>query len=70
LNLKVQSASVRRQEVQTQIETLRDARSSYIEKKVEQAGGAGNSLDWQIFEAVVEQAGNVGLTYEASGPDF
>jgi hypothetical protein len=70
LNLKVQSASARREEVQTQIETLRDARSSYIEKKVEEAGGAGNSLDWQIFEAVVEQAGNVGLTYEASGPDF
>ena len=60
----------RRNELKRQIGELTKERSAYLEKKVKEAGGARDSLDDQIYHAVREQAGKVGLTYEADTPAY
>ena len=60
----------RRNELQRQISELTEERSAYLDKKVEEAGGARDSLDDQIYRAVREQAGKLGLTYEADAPAY
>jgi len=42
----------------------------YLGKKVDEAGGARDSLDDKIYRAVREQAGKLGLTYEADAPAY
>jgi Mg-chelatase subunit ChlD len=59
----------KRQALQQEIAKLAGARDAYIEEKVEAAGGAKDSLDQQIYDAVREQAAPVGLEYEG-GPKF
>ena len=44
---------------------LKDDQKQAIHKKVEEAGGAGDSLDEQIYSTVRDQAGTAGLLYEA-----
>jgi Mg-chelatase subunit ChlD/cell division protein FtsB len=60
----------RRNELKRQISDLSEERSAYLEKKVQEAGGAGDSLDDKIYRAVREQAGRLGLTYEADAPAY
>jgi Mg-chelatase subunit ChlD len=59
----------KRQLLQQEIAKLAGERDAYIEEKVEAAGGAKDSLDQQIYDAVREQAAPVGLEYEG-GPKF
>ena len=59
----------KRKTLQSEIAKLARERDSYIKDKVEAAGGAKDSLDQQIYDAVREQAAPVGLTYEG-GPKF
>ena len=59
----------RRSELQESIGRVTAARADYIEKQVEEAAGAPDSLDRQIFDVVREQAAPLGLTYEG-GPEF
>ena len=59
----------KRAELQRQITTLAAERDAYIKEEIEAAGGAGDSLDQQIYEAVREQAAPLGLDYE-DGPSF
>lgn len=59
----------KRAELQRQIVALAADRDSYIKEEIEAAGGAGDSLDQQIYEAVREQAAPLGLDYE-DGPSF
>jgi len=59
----------KRQTLQKQIAKLAEQRDAFIEKKVEETGGAKDSLDQQIYDAVREQAAPVGLQYEG-GPKF
>jgi hypothetical protein len=66
--LLVESAQ-KREELQRQIAVLAAERDTYIEAEVEAAGGAADSLDQQIYEAVREQAAPLGLDYD-SGPSF
>jgi cell division protein FtsB len=58
-----------RSDLKRQIQELSDDRDGYLAKKVDEAGGMKDSLDLQLYEAVKEQAGKVGLEYE-SGPTF
>lgn len=58
-----------RSDLKRQIRELSADRDSYLEKKVEEAGGMKDSLDQQLYEAVREQAGKAGLAYE-SGPAY
>ena len=60
----------RRNELQAQIKELAKERSVYLKQKVEELGGAKDSLDDQLYSAVREQAGKAGLRYEASGPAY
>jgi Mg-chelatase subunit ChlD len=59
----------KRQALQQEIAKLAKERDAFIEDKVEAAGGARDSLDQQIYDAVREQAAPVGLEYEG-GPKF
>jgi hypothetical protein len=59
----------KREELQRQIAALATKRDTYIEAEVEAAGGAKDSLDQQLYEAVREQAAPLGLDYD-SGPSF
>jgi hypothetical protein len=59
----------KREELQGQIAALATKRDTYIEAEIEAAGGAKDSLDQQIYEAVREQAAPLGLDYD-SGPSF
>jgi hypothetical protein len=59
----------RRAELQQQISELAAERDAFIEAEVDADGGAADSLDQQIFDAVREQAAPLGLEYEG-GPKF
>jgi uncharacterized protein YegL len=61
--------ALKREELKQQIAELAAERDAYIEANVEAAGGAGASLDQQIYDAVREQAAPLGLQYE-DGPRF
>jgi len=58
-----------RQDLQRQIRELADDRDGYLSKKVEEAGGLKSSLDQKLYDAVKEQAKDVGLEYE-DGPTY
>ncbi len=58
-----------RSDLKRQIQELSADRDGYLAKKVDEAGGMKDSLDMQLYEAVKEQAGKVGLEYE-SGPTY
>jgi Mg-chelatase subunit ChlD len=60
----------RRNELQRQIDDLAKQRAAYLDKKVEEAGGARDSLDDQIYRTVREQAGKLGLSYKADAPAY
>jgi hypothetical protein len=60
----------RRNELKRQISELTEQRAAYLDKKVEDAGGARDSLDEQIYRAVREQAGKLGMSYEADAPAY
>lgn len=53
-----------------EIQSLAQKRSSFLRKKVEEGGGAEESLDNQIFSTVRQQAAEKGLRYEASAPSY
>jgi hypothetical protein len=59
----------KREDLKRQIADLASQRDEYIEAQVDADGGAGASLDQQIYEAVREQAAPLGLDYE-HGPRF
>jgi hypothetical protein len=59
----------RRAELQQEISRLAGERDAFIESKLEDLGGAKDSLDRQIYDAVRDQAAGKGLTYE-TGPKF
>ena len=58
-----------RAELQRRIEDLSEDRNSYLEKKVEEAGGLRSSLDQKLYDAVKGQASEAGLEYE-DGPAY
>jgi Mg-chelatase subunit ChlD len=59
----------KREELQRQITQLAAERDAFIETEVKANGGAADSLDQQIYDAVREQAAPLGLDYEG-GPKF
>jgi len=58
-----------RQDLQRKIQDLSKDRNTYLETKVEEAGGMKSSLDQKLYDAVKEQAGVAGLEYE-DGPAY
>lgn len=62
-------AAQKREDLKRQIADLAAQRDAYIEKQVDETGGAAASLDQQIYDAVREQAAPLGLEYD-DGPRF
>jgi uncharacterized protein YegL len=60
----------RRNELKAQIQELAQQRSTYLEQQVEELGGAEDSLDEQIYRSVREQAGKLGLHYDAEAAAY
>jgi hypothetical protein len=58
-----------RADLQRQIRELSLDRDGYLAKKVDDAGGLVDSLDQKLYDAVKEQASEVGLEYE-DGPAY
>jgi hypothetical protein len=58
-----------RAELQSRIAQLAEERDDFLAKKVAEAGGAKDSLDQKIYDAVRDQASEAGLAY-ADGPDY
>jgi hypothetical protein len=66
----ITETAARRDALRRQVQELAEQRSAYLEKKVDELGGARDSLDHKIYSAVREQAGKLGLRYEADAPDY
>jgi Mg-chelatase subunit ChlD len=60
----------RRNELKRQITDLTEQRAAFLDKKVKEDGGAKDSLDDKIYRAVREQAGRLGMSYEADTPAY
>ncbi len=60
----------RRNKLERQIGQLAEQRATYLKKEVDKLGGAKDSLDTKIYRAVREQAGNMGLRYDADAPAY
>jgi Mg-chelatase subunit ChlD len=58
-----------RAELKRQIQALSQDRDSFLEEKVEEAGGMKGSLDQKLYDTVKDQAGKAGLEYE-DGPAY
>jgi Mg-chelatase subunit ChlD len=58
-----------RADLQARIAALADDRNEYIAKKVEEAGGLGDSLDQKLYDVVSRQAAEAGFEY-AEGPEY
>ena len=65
----VAELSEKREDLQRQIRALSTDRSGYLAKKVDEAGGMKSSLDQKLYDAVKDQAGEVGLEY-TDGPTY
>ncbi len=58
-----------REEVEGRMRELATARDDFIREQLEDAGGAGDSLDQKLYETISRQAGVAGLEY-ADGPAY
>ena len=65
----VAQLATERSELKQQIRDLSETRSNYLAKKVDEDGGAKDSLDQKLYDAVKEQAGKAGFEYE-DGPAY
>jgi hypothetical protein len=65
----IEATAQRREQLQERIVELAGERDAFITGEVEELGGAADSLDRQIYEAVREQAAPKGLSYEG-GPKY
>ncbi len=60
----IKETAAKRKELQSRIGDLAEQRTEYLNKKVEEMGGAKNSLDQKIYDAVRAQAAFKGLHYD------
>lgn len=66
----VAQLATERSELKRQLRDLSESRSAYLAKKVDEDGGAKDSLDQKLYDAVKEQAGKAaGIEYE-DGPAY
>ena len=60
----IKETASKRKELQSRIGDLAEQRTKYLKKKVEEMGGAKDSLDHKIYGAIREQAASKGLLYD------
>jgi hypothetical protein len=66
----IQTLAERRTQLTQAIEAVADARAEYLREEVAKAGGAKESLDRKLYDAVRDQAGRMGLDYSDSAPAY
>ncbi len=66
----IQQKAQERETLLGQIKSLSEQRTVFLRKKVEETGGAEQSLDEQIYSTVREQGEKKGLRYEAAAPSY
>ena len=69
MEVAVRENQERRDELKAKIGTLTEQRAAFIAEEVASMDDKEESLDYQIYEAVKDQAGKKGLDYSAA-PDF
>ncbi len=60
----------RRSELQRELEATAAERGAYLRRQVAETGGAEDSLDHKLFDAVRAQAGSAGLRYDADAAAY
>lgn len=66
----IEETASQRKALQAEIAGLARQRDEYLRKKVEESGGAEESLDHKIYSAVREQAAKQGLRYESDAVKY
>ncbi len=66
----VKETAQRRDALRTQIQNVSAQRAGYLKQEVEAAGGAADSLDHQVWNAVRAQGADAGLSYSTGGPKY
>jgi len=66
----IETTAKQREELKARIRQLSEQRDVYLKQKVEEAGGAKDSLDDKIYSAVRDQAGKKGMVYEMDAPSY
>jgi len=61
----VEREAQKREQLQRQIKQLAAQRAGFLKQKVEQNGGAEESLDHKLYQTVREQAADQGMDYRA-----
>ncbi|MBK5964182.1 hypothetical protein CCR95_08810 [Thiocystis minor] len=67
---RVSKSAAKREELRHRIQDLSAQRADYLKKTLEAEGGAEDSLDHKIFNAVRQQAAGVGLSYDKAAPAY
>lgn len=66
----IEETAGKRQELKTEIQELAKQRDEYLKKEIEARGGAKDSLDAKVYDAVRMQAAAAGLSYDADSPAY
>ena len=66
----IKETIVERNEMQQKIRQLAEVRSSYLKEQVDALGGAEDSLDHKLFDAMRDQAGKKGIIYSQEEPEY
>ena len=66
----IEQTARRRNALKDEIRQLAEQRATYLRQKVQEAGGAHDSLDEKIYSAVRAQASKRGLSYETGAPSY
>jgi Mg-chelatase subunit ChlD len=66
----IKETAAERKELQSRIDDLAEQRNEYLKKKVEEMGGAKDSLDHKIYGAIREQAASKGLHYDEDNVNY
>ena len=60
----------KREAITNRIRALAEERNAYLKSKVDEDGGAVDSLDQKLFDTVRDQAGEAGLAYADDAPTY
>ncbi|MFB1485839.1 MULTISPECIES: VWA domain-containing protein [unclassified Thiocapsa] len=66
----IDETAERRKALSEEIQSLAVQRDTYLKQQIAEQGGAKDSLDHRLYDAIREQAGAKGLRYDADGPAY
>jgi Mg-chelatase subunit ChlD len=66
----IEETAERRKALSEEIELLAEQRNTYLKQQVAEQGGAKDSLDHRLYDAIREQAGAKGLRYDRDNPAY